>query len=107
MGKLLVVDVDAPGAPAWRDVSDVPVERVSELREWFRRYKTAEGKGLNKFGLGERSMPAEYALAVAMETHEAWRELRSQKSKCDFDGTPCWIGEVAEASPQVTKAEAP
>ena len=47
-----MVDVDAADAPSWRDVSDIPEARVSEVREWYRMYKTAEGKGENKYGLG-------------------------------------------------------
>ena len=49
--KLLVIDVDATDAPAWRDVTDVPPARVDEVREWYRLYKTAEGKGENEYGL--------------------------------------------------------
>ena len=34
-----MIDVDAPDAPAWRDVSDIPVERVNEVRGWYRMHK--------------------------------------------------------------------
>jgi hypothetical protein len=30
--------------------------KVSEVREWFRTYKTHEGKPLNAFGLDEKAM---------------------------------------------------
>ena len=90
--KLLVVNVDDPAAPAWRDVSDVPVERVNELREWFRNYKTAEGKGQNKFGLDERAVDAEHARRVALGTHELWAAYKAGTSKgCKFKKTECWI----------------
>ena len=46
-----MVDVDAADAPSWREVSDIPEARVSEVREWYRMYKTAEGKGENTYGL--------------------------------------------------------
>ena len=35
-----MIDVDAPDAPAWRDVSDIPVERVNEVRGWYRMRET-------------------------------------------------------------------
>ena len=37
--KLLVIDIDAADAPSWRDVSDIPVERVNEVRGWYRMHK--------------------------------------------------------------------
>lgn len=73
-----------------RDIKDVDAEKVSELREWFRMYKTAEGKGENKFGLNEQAMDAAYALTVAHEAHHAWRDLVGGKAKCEFNGNPCW-----------------
>jgi len=93
--KLLVVDVDAADAPAWRDVGDIPKERVDELREWFRNYKTAEGKGQNKFGLDERAVDAAHALSVAQETHEFWRAGKEGKASCDFKKKACWFGAKA------------
>lgn len=38
------------------DIGDVEThmpDKVSEVREWFRSYKTHEGKPLNEFGLNE------------------------------------------------------
>ena len=35
-----MIDVDAPDAPAWRDVSDIPVERVNEVRGCYRMRET-------------------------------------------------------------------
>lgn len=60
---------------SYNDIEDVPVERVSEAREWFRMYKTAEGKGENKFGLDEKAMPKAYARKVADETFGEWMAL--------------------------------
>lgn len=100
--KLLVVNVDDPAAPDWRDVGDVPVERVNELREWFRMYKTAEGKGQNKFGLDERAVDAEHARRVARGTHELWAEYAAGKSKgCTFKKQACWIGAGPAAKDEV------
>ena len=60
----------------------MPVEKVSELREWFRNYKTAEGKGQNEFGLDEKAMPRKYAEAVVEETHEVRGLLAQVASAC-------------------------
>jgi len=90
--KLLVIDVDAKDAPDWSDVGDVPTERVDELREWFRNYKTADGKPQNQFGLDERAVDAAHALRVARGTHEHWAAARQGQSKCTFKKTGCWLG---------------
>eukprot|EP00971_Amphidinium_carterae_P124405 2464318-Amphidinium_carterae.1 len=37
-----------------------------------RKYKTAEGKGENKFGCGGKTMGAAFARKVVEETHEAY-----------------------------------
>mmetsp|Transcript_89253 Transcript_89253/g.178383 ORF Transcript_89253/g.178383 Transcript_89253/m.178383 type:complete len:274 (-) Transcript_89253:310-1131(-) len=86
--KLIVVDPRDPAVAAYRDIKDVPEAKVSAMREWFRLYKTAEGKGPNKFGLDEQAMDAAFAMRVADETHELWRTMKDKE--CDFDGTPCW-----------------
>jgi len=90
--KLLVVDVDAPDAPSWRDVADIPVERVNEVREWYRMYKTAEGKGENEYGLGGRAVDAKHALSVAVGTHEHWKTARKGGASCEFKKKACWLG---------------
>jgi len=91
--KLIVVDEADPTTAAYRDIGDVPKEKVDALREWFRMYKTAEGKGENKFGLGERAMPRDYAQAAIEETHEAWKKLAApgKKNTCSFQDGPCWL----------------
>ena len=72
--EILPEDLKGVG-PVLRDIKDVDEEKISALREWFRMYKTAEGKGENKFGLNEQAMDAAYALTVANEAHQAWRQL--------------------------------
>jgi len=90
--KLLVVDVDAPDAPPWRDVADIPVERVNEVREWYRLYKTAEGKGENEYGLDGRAVDAQHALSVAVGTHAYWKKAREGSASCEFKKQACWLG---------------
>ena len=69
--KVIVVDARDKSSDAMQEIEDVPEAKVSEMREWFRNYKTAEGKGVNTFGLEERAMPRKYAENVIMETHES------------------------------------
>ena len=91
--KLIVVDDRDASTAAMRDIGDVPEARVSQLREWFRLYKTAEGKSENEFGLQERAMDAAYALKVVEETHAQWKALFGSPAarQCASGGQPCWV----------------
>eukprot|EP00614_Pseudopedinella_elastica_P011572 CAMPEP_0172584870 /NCGR_PEP_ID=MMETSP1068-20121228/4425_1 /TAXON_ID=35684 /ORGANISM="Pseudopedinella elastica, Strain CCMP716" /LENGTH=310 /DNA_ID=CAMNT_0013379179 /DNA_START=57 /DNA_END=989 /DNA_ORIENTATION=+ len=82
--KIIVADPSDPETKDWKDIGDVPKERVDELREWFRNYKTAEGKGLNEFALDEEAMGADFATKVAQDAHRAWAKM-GQEGKCEFD----------------------
>ena len=84
--------MDAADAPSWREVSDIPEARVSEVREWYRMYKTAEGKGENTFALGGAAVGAAKAREIATHTHARWRALALERTAaCEFDGAPCWV----------------
>ena len=48
---------------------------VSGIREWFRWYKTPDGKPINAFGHGERALGAAEAKAVVAETHRHYLAL--------------------------------
>ena len=108
--KVIVVDTRDVDADHLKQIEDVDEGHISKMREWFRNYKTAEGKGLNTFGLDEKAMPREYAERVILETHESWKKLvtnemsstracppaRPTKEEgmgcsCMFDDEPCWI----------------
>lgn len=105
--KLLVIDVDAKDAPAWHDISDIPVKRINELREWYRVYPKAEGKPENTYGLNERAVDAKHALSVASKTHELWAMLRNGKGgKCIFNREACWDGVANKGQLPLKKGEA-
>merc|ERR1719350_2686017 len=71
-----------------RDVERLCPGVVSGVREWFRWYKTPDGKPLNSFGFGERALDRTHALEVIAETHESWRRLRQRS-----DGGKLWLRE--------------
>lgn len=56
---------------------------VTGIREWFRWYKTPDGKPLNRFGYSDRCLDREEALDVVKETHEAWERLLDRKKDKD------------------------
>lgn len=52
---------------------------VDEIREWFKMYKTADGKPENTFAFEGRAMDRDFATKVVEETHHSWKELRAGK----------------------------
>merc|ERR1712070_253507 len=60
---------------------------VSGIREWFRWYKTPDGKPVNGFGHGERALNAAETKAVIAETHGFYKALVDGK----VDAGKLWI----------------
>merc|ERR1712087_180200 len=80
--KLIAISACDEHAAEINDINDI--ERfypgtVSGIREWFRWYKTPDGKPVNAFGHGERALGREDALRVIKETHAFYLALRSGK----------------------------
>jgi len=78
--KVVAVACDDPLAASLHDVGDVETAlpgTISGIREWFRWYKTPDGKSLNAFGFGGACLPAAKACEVIDETHRSWKALRS------------------------------
>lgn len=88
--KLLVVDADDADT-AWRTLADVPDDRIHSVREWFRLYKTAEGKPENEYAFDGKVVDAKHAMRVARRTHEHWRRLVQGHGTCTFENASCWV----------------
>mmetsp|Transcript_37198 Transcript_37198/g.86038 ORF Transcript_37198/g.86038 Transcript_37198/m.86038 type:complete len:489 (+) Transcript_37198:55-1521(+) len=76
--KVLCISVDDPYASRINncdDLNQIFPNMIPTVREWFRVYKTADGKPENKFGFGEKAMDREFALKCVEETHEFWKTL--------------------------------
>lgn len=80
--KVIGINVDDPLASQMSDIDDVErlmPGKVDEVREWFRMYKTAEGKGENEYAYDGKAMDRDFSLNVIAETHKSWIDLRSGK----------------------------
>ena len=49
--------------------------RVSNIREWFRTYKTLDGKPLNEFKEDGRIFTQQETLKIVLEANEDYRNL--------------------------------
>jgi inorganic pyrophosphatase len=76
--KILAIAEDDDKARNIQDLNDLNAHMpgaTGALTEWLRMYKTAEGKGENKFGCGGNPMGAAFAKKIVEECHESWRQL--------------------------------
>ena len=74
--KVIAVATSDPLASKLNDIDDVEKEcpgYVSGIREWFRWYKTPDGKPVNGYGHGERALPAADAKKAIAETHAHYK----------------------------------
>ncbi|PXF45408.1 Soluble inorganic pyrophosphatase 1, chloroplastic [Gracilariopsis chorda] len=80
--KILAINTDDPKAAEVSDIDDVEKVfpgKVHEVREWFRLYKTAEGKGENEYAYGGVAKNSAFAQSVVLETHNSWADLKNGK----------------------------
>ncbi|CAE8589450.1 unnamed protein product [Polarella glacialis] len=87
--KVIAISKDDPMFAELQDVADVEAKLpgvISGVREWFRWYKTPDGKPLNEFGFDGQAIGPSQTVEVIEETHDAWKRLRSSA------GGKLWIG---------------
>lgn len=78
--KILAVNAADEKAGLVNDIGDVEAHYpgiVDEVREWFRVYKTAEGKGLNEYAFDGKALDRDYAMKVIASTNGSWAKLCS------------------------------
>eukprot|EP00271_Cylindrocystis_brebissonii_P002549 TRINITY_DN1323_c0_g1_i4.p1 TRINITY_DN1323_c0_g1~~TRINITY_DN1323_c0_g1_i4.p1 ORF type:complete len:390 (+),score=83.19 TRINITY_DN1323_c0_g1_i4:259-1428(+) len=76
--KILAIAASDPRCDLVNDVADLEEHfpgTVSAVREWFRSYKTFDGKPMNKFALNEEAMDREYTLNTIAQTHALWKAM--------------------------------
>jgi inorganic pyrophosphatase len=89
--KLIAIRTKDPLAEQLHDIADVEAKCpgvISGIREWFRWYKTPDGKPLNAFGYDEKALDKKKAVEVIEETHGAWKKLKDGS----IDKKKLWIG---------------
>lgn len=78
--KIIAIRMNHALAPMMTDINDVEKHlpgTVDAIREWFKMYKTADGKPENSFGFGGEAKDKKFALEVIDETHTSWKDLLS------------------------------
>jgi len=78
--KLIAIRTEDPKAALIQGLSDMEEHfpnLLHQVREWFRLYKTAEGKGENTYAYNGKALDVSFALQIVREAHENWRKLKS------------------------------
>eukprot|EP00929_Paragymnodinium_shiwhaense_P008657 TRINITY_DN112620_c0_g1_i1.p1 TRINITY_DN112620_c0_g1~~TRINITY_DN112620_c0_g1_i1.p1 ORF type:complete len:330 (+),score=82.74 TRINITY_DN112620_c0_g1_i1:71-991(+) len=82
--KIIAISSADPLAAELSDIADVESKLpgvVSGIREWFRWYKTPDGKPLNEFGFQEAALDKKASLEIIEETHGAWKRFRNGEAE--------------------------
>jgi inorganic pyrophosphatase len=88
--KVIAISKSDPNFAKINDVDDIEKVypgTVSGIREWFRWYKTPDGKPINGFGHGERALNAAETKAVIEETNAQYKKLLTG----DTDAGKLWL----------------
>jgi inorganic pyrophosphatase len=78
LDQIIAIAANDPMAAEVNDVADVEAKMpgvISGIREWFRWYKTPDGKPVNAFGFDDKCLDKKHALEVIAETHVSWKGL--------------------------------
>lgn len=77
--KIIAISTADPLSSELHDLDQLEAkypEVISGIREWFRWYKTPDGKPLNSFGYEDKALPRAEANAVIADAFDSWRALR-------------------------------
>jgi len=88
--KVIAVNAADEHADKMNDVDDIEKfypGTVSGVREWFRWYKTPDGKPINGFGHGERALNAAETKEVIKETNGFYKKLMAGET----DAGKLWL----------------
>ena len=56
---------------------DLPAGRVQEIIDWFKVYKTYEGKPVDEIGFGEKIFSKEETLEIIFDTHVEFMKVKN------------------------------
>jgi inorganic pyrophosphatase len=81
--KLIAINPADPLAAELKDISDVEKLPgvVTGIREWFRWYKTPDGKPLNEFGYDEKALDKAKSMEIIAGLHQEWKDLYEGKTE--------------------------
>ncbi|EFC35833.1 predicted protein [Naegleria gruberi] len=58
-----------------QDIYDIPKGKINDIIDWFRMYKTTDGKPENHFGFNTTVLDKAYAKHIINQTHKHWSAM--------------------------------
>lgn len=80
--KLIAIAAGDAAAPRLKDIGDVDAVfpgKLDQVREWYKLYKTVDGKGVNQFAFDGKFFDRAYTLKIIDECHRAWKKHKAPK----------------------------
>jgi|EP00670_Eutreptiella_braarudii_P003300 inorganic pyrophosphatase len=82
--KIIAINANDPRAAGLDTVADYAKldggqKQLDQVVQWFRMYKTSDGKPENSFAFGGQYKDRDYALRIIDEVHTSWKNLCSGK----------------------------
>lgn len=86
--KVLAISLDDPAVQVIHDVQDIKVHKkglIESLTDFYKNYKTADGKPANRFTNEKQIYDRDFAYDVIEKTHEEWKKIKADsKLSSDF-----------------------
>lgn len=83
-------DPDSNSIQSIGDLERIKPGTIDRLRDWLKRYKTAEGKGVNSLA-SENPTTVREAMAIIDETHNRWKNLCGKGTGYVSDNHGFWL----------------
>nr|CAG4713303.1 unnamed protein product [Naegleria fowleri] len=64
-----------------QDIYNIPKRKLNDIIDWFRMYKTTDGKPENHFAFQDSFLDRSYATYIIEQTHKHWMERLPPQSK--------------------------
>jgi inorganic pyrophosphatase len=85
--KVLAINTEDPLASYLNDINDVEKNMpgaIDRVRDWYRSYKTLDGKPPNTYAYDGKALDKAFALDVIQQGHNSWKKLFKGKLSPKF-----------------------
>jgi inorganic pyrophosphatase len=77
--KIVAISTADAAAARLKDIGDVDQAKLDQVREWYKLYKTVDGKGVNQFAFEGKFFDRAYTLKLIEECGKAWKKHKKPK----------------------------
>merc|ERR1712232_1319821 len=81
--KVIAIATDDPDEPHISTIADLEAKmpgKVKSIVDWFKMYKTPDGKPVNQFAFNDEAKDTNFALQVIDTCHRHWKDTANIKT---------------------------